>query len=133
LWKKANMNREETTSTGSAIALWIIGWVLAVGGGGVLAIAIGQADFAAATTAFGSLLSGILFIGFGSAVDRLSRIEQRLRPSKASVASRAALKPENGRPQKVALDSIAPSLAVEQQPANQLDEKRWEDWKNRRS
>jgi len=65
-----------------AYALWIVGWVAIVVGGVVwLSHLLGDADnTAAGAPALSTAIAGILFIAVGSIVDRLSSIEEHLRP-----------------------------------------------------
>ena len=75
--------KQPLTTSNVSILLWATGWI-AVAIGIVSAIAVlhdnGNAFLSDLAMAVGGLSSGFVFIGLGSIVDRLSKIEHHLRP-----------------------------------------------------
>lgn len=78
--------KQPLTTSNVSILLWATGWI-AVAVGVLSAVAAlhdtGNAAISDVAVAIGGLSSGFVFIGLGSIVDRLSKIEHHLRPEES--------------------------------------------------
>ena len=69
--------REKPKTPAIAISIWVTGW-LAIGVGAIATVAT-FVEPSGPFVALGAVASGVMLVGFGSIVDRLSRIEHHLR------------------------------------------------------
>jgi len=70
------MRKPEPETPKIAAFIFTIGWITIIGGVLAALFSLDNPDW---TRDLGVVISGVVFVGFGSIVDLLSRIEQRLR------------------------------------------------------